>query len=179
MRFSLWTDVLRAVRRYSGSASRIGRRVYAAGPRPASVARPAREQRVREATLALRGAHRSPLLEELRESRIVPEVGERRVDAQILQLAEPPVEGLGQPGEGVVQIAVKGVDPRRVVGGLGIGGTCFGPFHGAGDLLLLLGGETFVPTGGVEAALGRRVAQVTADRLLELGDGFVVEAVTA
>src|SRR2546422_11119774 len=62
----------------------------------------------------------SPLLEELRESRILPETGERGVDAQEVRLVVAELERFGEPRERVVVVAVErveaggGVSPPRI-----------------------------------------------------------------
>src|SRR3989442_1667581 len=52
----------------------------------------------------------SPLLEELRESRILPETGERGVDAQEVRLVVAELERFGEPRERVVVVAVERVE---------------------------------------------------------------------
>src|SRR2546426_9365233 len=52
----------------------------------------------------------SPLLEELREPRILPETGERGVDAQEVRLLVAELERFGEPRERVVVVAVERVE---------------------------------------------------------------------
>src|SRR5438132_10028921 len=121
----------------------------------------------------------SPLLEELREPRILPETGERGVDAQEVRLLVAELERFGEPRERVVVVAVKRVEAGGVVCRPGIGGAGFGPFHGAGDPVLTLLSESHVPFRGLEVTSCRVVRGVAPEKLLEFAHGVAVEAVAA
>src|SRR2546422_3549306 len=119
----------------------------------------------------------SPRLEELRESRILPETGERGVDAQEVRLLVAELERFGEPRERVVVVAVERVEAGGVVRRPGISRARFGPFHGAGDLVLTLLSESHVPSRGLEVTSCRGVRRVAPEKLLEFAHGFAIEAV--
>src|SRR5947209_14780984 len=131
-----------------------------AGRRPPGTGRLISERRIVDGS-GERGAARalprlrsldSPLLEELREPRILPETDERGVDAQEVRLLVAELERCGEPRERLVVVAVERVNAGGVVRRAGISRARFGRFHGAGDPVLSLLSDSHVLSRGLEVA---------------------------